>query len=138
MKTRKFSILILDDDKALCESIGELLETNLRPFMADMIMHRAFYPIEAINLIKNEIVDLVITDYNMPMMNGLEFQKEALGITFSKEQFPYFIHIGQIPEEKKIIAVKERCIGFFGKPIDTDRLSQFIVHIYQAGEFKDV
>lgn len=62
-------ILILDDEEDLADLIKDLLEPH--GFIA-----RAFInPVDAIESVKRDAVDLILSDYNLPQMNGIEVFK---------------------------------------------------------------
>lgn len=65
-------ILYVDDDKLLTSTFVTLMELE---GYEDVIVYNN--PIEAIEYLKLESVDLIISDFLMPEMNGLEFLREA-------------------------------------------------------------
>jgi len=78
----KRKILIVDDD----DQIRNLLMALLRN--PDFEVDTASNGEEALKLIENKYYDLVITDYDMPKMNGEEFLKNI------KKRFPNKNSIG--------------------------------------------
>ncbi|MEM9324540.1 MAG: response regulator [Bacteroidota bacterium] len=70
-KAKKYSILYVDDE-----------ETNLRVFKSNFRRYYKVYtsanPIEAIDILKEEDIQLVITDQRMPEMSGTEFLEKIL------------------------------------------------------------
>ena len=62
-------ILIIDDDKGVRELLREFL--RLYGFKAHCVENG----ILALNLLKKEYFDIIITDYSMPGMNGIELTK---------------------------------------------------------------
>ena len=64
-------ILLVDDDPDLVDTMKELLE------MHGYIVTSATGGSEAIDLMKSFTPDIVITDYAMPVMNGIEFALNA-------------------------------------------------------------
>ncbi len=65
----KFSILIVDDDKNLLKSLKRALRKE------GYILHFATRVGEALEKIRTENIDMVISDYQMPGTNGLQFLK---------------------------------------------------------------
>ncbi len=63
-----YSILIIDDEA----NQRLMLEQALRSFDADWIIATAANGSEALALVSSQPPDLIITDYNMPGMNGLD------------------------------------------------------------------
>jgi len=64
---RDYTILILDDDKLVTDA----LYLHLRRQRYKLLLSNS--PKEALHLLKETPVDLIITDFLMPEMNGLEF-----------------------------------------------------------------
>lgn len=62
-------ILIIDDDKGVRELLEEFL--RLYGFQA----HSVNNGISALNLLKKEYFDIIITDYSIPGMNGIDLTK---------------------------------------------------------------
>lgn len=62
------SILIVDDDAAICDMVADILEETYNVVKASDGM-------AAIDILRDMRVDLVITDMNMPKMNGIELIK---------------------------------------------------------------
>ncbi len=65
----KKKILIIDDEKGIRELLREFLRLN--GFETYSINNG----ISALNLLKKEHFDIIITDYSMPEMNGIELTK---------------------------------------------------------------
>lgn len=68
-KTLKMKIVIIDDHQLLLDGLKSLLDHNEK-YDVVRIFNSAE---EAIKFLSNEKVDLVITDYQMPGMDGLAF-----------------------------------------------------------------
>jgi len=70
VKSNKPRILLVDDDKDMCESLSDVLtlESNYN-------VSFTINPIEAVELIKKTDFTMAIIDYKMPEMNGLELLK---------------------------------------------------------------
>jgi len=72
LPTGSESILIVDDESDLCEVYEEVLE------LQGYQVHTTSSSQDALNRIKNnpQAYDLIITDYSMPEMNGIELSRE--------------------------------------------------------------
>lgn len=71
--SREMSILLVDDEADILESLKDLFEGSLdhvRVLTADS-------GAAALELLSRDTVDLIVTDYKMPGMNGLEFLDQA-------------------------------------------------------------
>lgn len=64
------SILIVDDEELICELLDEYLAED---FQVKAISN----PEQALEIIRTNQFDLIITDLNMPKINGLEIISEA-------------------------------------------------------------
>lgn len=67
--SRSFSILFLDDNELVHSTLGIFTEKNKYPFKFD----RALCPTEAFRQVVNNEYDCIITDFNMPGLNGKQF-----------------------------------------------------------------
>ncbi len=65
-------ILYVDDDKLLTSTFATLMKVE---GFDDVVIYNN--PLDAIEYLKNETPDLIISDFLMPEMNGLEFLREA-------------------------------------------------------------
>lgn len=78
--SKKQHVLVVDDEQDILESLKDLLEASLE----DTAIETASSGPEGLEIIRTRKVDLIISDYKMPKMNGLEFlsqaQKEAPGV----------------------------------------------------------
>lgn len=74
------TILIVDDDKNILIVLSELMRISLRggPIEPMEIMTAASGE-EAIRIIDRQNIDLLLTDYHMPGMNGFDLIRSLLG-----------------------------------------------------------
>ena len=70
---RQQTILIVDDEVDILESLKQLFEVSLK----DVNVATAEGGAAALAIIKSQIVDLIVTDYKMPGMNGCDLIDEA-------------------------------------------------------------
>lgn len=59
------NILVCDDDKAIVDAIGIYLENE------GYLVHKAFNGVEAIAMVENQEIHLIIMDIMMPKMDGI-------------------------------------------------------------------
>ena len=69
-------ILYVDDDKLLTSTFITLMKVE---GFKDVVVYNN--PAQAIEYLKTETPDLIISDFLMPEMNGLEFLREAKNYT---------------------------------------------------------
>ncbi len=121
---QKYKILVLDDDKLVTSSLKSL-------FMLEGFCDAAFFndPIEALKYLEKNSRDVIISDFMMPQMNGLEFLSKA------KAMYPnasMILLTGYADKENAIRAINE--VGLYKyieKPWDNDEL---IINIKNAYE----
>jgi DNA-binding NtrC family response regulator len=69
------TVLILDDEEMVCASLRTFLELE-----TDYHVHTFNVPAEALTLIEAESVDVIVADFMMPGMDGVEFLTRARAI----------------------------------------------------------
>jgi len=113
---RKRVILLVDDEPDILESLQELIEVSLED--VDVVSVESGE--EALKVLDERTVDLIVSDYKMPGMNGLEFLTEA------RERLPRVprIVMTAFPDlDIAIRAINEANIeNFFTKPLDPDEI----------------
>jgi len=72
MPTPHRSIVIVDDEKSYAELIAQMIADNI-----DCDVHTYTRPMEALGGLAKISAGVVVTDYSMPQMNGIEFIKRA-------------------------------------------------------------
>ncbi|MFN8571775.1 MAG: sigma-54 dependent transcriptional regulator [Gemmatimonadaceae bacterium] len=117
------TILYVDDEP----SVGLILEDTLT-----RAGHRALGArnvVEALQVLSKESIDLIISDYRMPGLTGLEFlallQREGYDI-------PLIMVTGYASIEHAVAAIKAGAIDYITKPVRTQQLE---LAVEQALEF---
>ena len=113
---RRQTILLVDDEEDIRESLKALFETCLD----SVAVRTAAGGQEALDLLDKEPVDVIISDYKMPGMNGLDFLQRAAKKTPSVPR----ILVTAFPDlEIAIRAINEANIeNFFTKPFEPDQV----------------
>jgi len=93
------SILYVDDEESLLE-VGKLFLERSGQFSVDVI---ASAP-EALDLLATRNYDAIISDYQMPVMDGIEFLKK---VRASGKAIPFILFTGRGREEVVIQALNE-------------------------------
>lgn len=65
-------IVLVDDEKSYTDLMAQMLADNL-----DCQVHAFFRPLEALKALPSLNPGVVVTDYFMPQLNGLEFIRQA-------------------------------------------------------------
>lgn len=106
-------IILIDDHQILIEGISQLLENSHE------VVAIFSEPVRALEFLKANPVDLVIVDYEMPQVNGIEFFLEA------KKYQPYLKGIVlSMHDEPAVVrrALKEGLNGFLLKNVGSQEL----------------
>ena len=117
-------ILILDDHKVFSESLKLVLETH------DFEVVNVTNPKMALSLIKNQKIDILISDIEMPEMNGVDFIKLMKESSSNLEYVP-----------KTIVLTTYKKINLFKKLIALEIdafLSKNVTHIELLSVIKKV
>jgi two-component system chemotaxis response regulator CheY len=108
-------ILIVDDSKAIRESIRFVLEEN------GFSVLEGGDGQEGLTVLGSDSVDLIITDVNMPNMDGITFIKEARKLPANK-----FVPILVLTTESQTSVMDEGkaagATGWIVKPFSSDKL----------------
>lgn len=99
-------ILVVDDDPNIRKLVREFL--SFYGYHVDC----ASDGLEALRFIKNGCYNLVITDYNMPELNGVEFTK----IIREKKDYPPIIATSSY--DMKAVFIEAGADLFIPKPVD--------------------
>lgn len=131
---RPQTILVVDDEADIVESLKQLLEVSL----TDIRVVTAANGAEALKLLKAEPVDVIISDYKMPTMNGLEFLAEARKVA---PKVPRILVTAFPDLELAIKAVNEAKIeNFFTKPVEPSKvveITKSVLSERRAQEMRD-
>ena len=108
-------ILIIDDDKELCEELSEILKEE--GFDADYTLT----PAGGKNLLKTNAYDIILLDFKLPQMNGIDFLK---GIKREVKNQKIFIISGSLSIKNLIDEqnLSHLVSGVFSKPFDIKAL----------------
>ena len=70
------SILIVEDDRVICEMLGKVTQRKFR----DVTIYLAENGRIGVDLFKEHTPEIIITDINMPVMDGIEMAAEIKSI----------------------------------------------------------
>lgn len=101
-------ILIVDDDK----EIADLLELYLKNEGYDI--YKGFDGEEALNILNQQSIDLLILDVMMPKLDGLEVTKEVR----AKNNIPILMLSAKVEDMDKIIGLMTGADDYMGKPFN--------------------
>lgn len=127
-KNRQHKILVADDSMVFRKSIQSML-TNLF-FKVYAVGHGE----EAINMLKEHPeIKMVLTDYEMPVMDGLELTKE-IRKTFKKNDLTVIAISSNMDEDVSAMFLKNGASDFIKKPFSKEEFSCRINNAIEAIE----
>jgi len=129
--TKQHTIVIVDDEPIVTSNLKTLLK--LENFPSPHVFNS---PSEALKFIQNNKTDMVVSDFLMPEMNGIDFLKEVRKIN---ERASLILLTGYADKENAIKAINE--VGlyrYFEKPWDNDDLLLCIKNGLERTHFIDM
>jgi two-component system chemotaxis response regulator CheY len=85
---------------------------------------------EALKVLKSVKVDFVISDWNMPNMNGLEFL-QAVRADAELSKMSFLMVTAEALQENVVLAVKAGVSDYIVKPFTAETLNEKIEKIFQ-------
>jgi len=111
----KLRILLVDDDPALVKTLAMFLQYE------GHLVEATTDPFEACKMVKNMVFDLVIADYYMSQMDGIELVHRCRELRNPPEAILITGHWDKISEAKDICCLFKAVLP---KPLDIDRLME--------------
>jgi len=115
------SILVVDDEENARIALSKILSRE------GYSVSSASNGFEALNYLRGKDVDLVITDINMPEMNGMEFLRE-LGRFHPATNVIMITAYGEV--ESYIEAMDLGVFEYINKPVKIDELKKIITKVF--------
>lgn len=116
-------ILVVDDDRDFTESIGELIVLEgHQPVLA-------YNGVEALKIFKQNNIDIILLDFRMPGLNGIETLSEIRKLNLS---VPVVIMTAYASTELTKDAIKHGAIEVINKPFNINKLMEVISSIKQV------
>ncbi|APS38917.1 MULTISPECIES: sigma-54-dependent transcriptional regulator [Salegentibacter] len=113
MSIRKENLLIVDDDYDMLEVLDRhLKQENYHTYKAGSVM-------EAIDILKHSSIDLLITDLQMPGMNGMELVKY---VDDHYPEIPKLVITGYPSIDNALTAIKSGALDYLPKPFTKNEL----------------
>ncbi len=113
--------LIVDDSRIMRQMIKQSLENSQRE---NYEVIEADNGIDAFNIIESETIDLLLVDWNMPHLNGLDLVRELRNLKKHKK-LPIIMITSEAAKYSVIEAVKAGVNDYIIKPVkDSDLLDK--------------
>lgn len=124
-------LLLVDDD----DDIRRAVTKYVTGAMPNVHVVASASGKDGLDILLNEPIDLILTDYRMPQMNGLEFLEQAKRI---KPRVPRIMLTAYPDMELAKAAVnEENVLRFLTKPIDPDALVRVIREVIESIETRE-
>ncbi len=120
------NVLIVDDSAAIRKILRRVLVQAEVPVGQ---VHEAGDGEEALQVLQKEKIDLVLTDINMPKMDGLEFLRRIKQIA-GFEHLPVVMITTEGSKAKVLEAVKLGAAGYVRKPFTADQIKEKLAGLY--------
>ncbi|MBA4249553.1 MAG: two-component system response regulator [Candidatus Puniceispirillum sp.] len=120
---KKFRVLIVDDYKTMLRIIGNLLR-QLKFENIDEALDGG----EALELLKHNKYDLIISDWNMEPMNGMELLK-AVRANPNLKHIPFIMVTAESKTENVIAAKQAGVTNYIVKPFNAETLRLKLVSV---------
>ena len=108
---RRNQILIIDDDRAMCQLLEKLMEKKYDVITKFDGMSAMYW------LVEGNIPDLIITDLDMPNLNGEEFIRNLKKSGYYKD-VAVIIITGYNNKDQKVRVMKHGVHDYFVKPFN--------------------
>jgi len=112
-KEKKSTILLVDDE----DEIRGILKTELK--CLGCTIHEASSGTEALEVLKNNKIDLVLSDVRMPDGSGIKLLDQIKDLDINLSSFLFMTGNSDLTEEE---AYQRGADGFFSKPFDPEYL----------------
>lgn len=116
---KEYKILIIDDEPEIINSIIDIMEQEDTKYT----FYRALNGIDGIRIAEKFLPDLIVTDWEMPEMSGIELIKNLKGGSITSD-IPVVMLTGAMTSSQHLkTALEAGAIDFIRKPIDAIELT---------------
>ena len=120
---REIRALIVDDSSVM----RKIVERSLRQAGLDpLVVNEAGSGSEGLELLKNRQVDLILSDINMPVMDGLEFLRQVRTQNLAPG-VPVVMITTESSEEHVRQAIQDGAQGYIRKPFTSDHVKERVL-----------
>jgi two-component system chemotaxis response regulator CheY len=119
--------LIVDDSSVMRKIVARALQQG-GVSIAEIL--EAGNGSEALDILRNRKVDLVLSDINMPVMDGLEFVRQLQGVENAKG-VPVVMITTEGSESHVMQAISCGARGYIRKPFTPDQMKKHVLPLLQ-------
>ena len=121
-------VLIVDDSSVMRKIVGR----SLRQAGLDVLqVLEASNGSEALSLARENPLDLILSDINMPLMDGLEFVRQLRGIE-SAQQTPVVMITTEAGEAHVVQALSAGASGYIRKPFTPEQIKERVIPLLRG------
>jgi two-component system chemotaxis response regulator CheY len=125
---REITALIVDDSAVM----RKIVERSLRQAgLESMIVHEAGNGQEGLVILATKSVDLILSDINMPSMDGLEFVRQIAARNLAPG-VPVVMITTESSEEHVKAAIQAGARGYIRKPFTAEQVKQKVLSLLAA------
>jgi two-component system chemotaxis response regulator CheY len=125
---REIRTLIVDDSSVM----RKIIERALRQAGLDpLVVHEAGSGMEGLDVLKAQHVDLILSDINMPLMDGLEFLRQLRAQKLAPE-VPVVMITTESSEEHVRQAILAGAQGYIRKPFTSEQVKERVLPLLDA------
>jgi two-component system chemotaxis response regulator CheY len=120
--------LIVDDSSVM----RKIVERALRQAGLDgLVVHEAGSGVEGLEVLKTKSVDLILSDINMPAMDGLEFLRQ-IALQNLAAGVPVVMITTESSEEHVKQAIQAGAKGYIRKPFTAEQVKERVLPLLNA------
>ncbi|KAA6464723.1 response regulator [Acidobacteria bacterium AB60] len=125
---REITTLIVDDSSVM----RKIIERSLRQAgLEALVVHEAGNGHEGLKVLAAHSVDLILSDINMPAMDGLEFLRQILARNLAPG-VPVIMISTESSEEHVKQAIAAGARGYIRKPFTAEQVKQRVLSLIDA------
>ena len=130
-----YQLLILDDEEPILNALTRVIHRIGADRLGGDCQLRAFTdPAKALLSLQDESYDLIVTDFRMPAMSGLDFLREAIAY---QPDAARIVISGQADLPMVVAAINDaQVFRFVGKPWDDGELQLAVVQALQINALR--
>ena len=123
-------VLIVDDSSVM----RKIVERSLRQAGLDpMVVFEAGNGIDGLEMLKKQPVHLILSDINMPSMDGLEFLRQLRGQNLANG-VPVVMITTESSEEQVKQAILSGAQGYIRKPFTAEQVKERVLPLVAAAQ----
>jgi two-component system chemotaxis response regulator CheY len=123
----KMKVLVVDD----FSTMRRIVKNILKQLGFENILE-ADDGMSALDVLRSQSIDFIISDWNMPRLSGMELLK-AVRTSEEWKDLPFLMVTAEGQKENVIEAVKAKVSNYIVKPFTPDTLAEKIKKIFEKG-----